>query len=120
MSEVQTQGIPNNPQYGVAPTLPTQTALVDGAITLLAGGVVELTKATAGAFTLANPAGDGHVLYISAKTAAAHVITIADGLHGLGTGEDVATFGGAIDDCLILASNGGYWMQVSNINVTVA
>ena len=120
MAGVQTQGIPNNPTYGVAPTLPVEVHATGAAITLLAGGIVELTEAGASAMTLANPVGNGHVLYISSKTAQAHTITVADGLHGLGAGEDVGTFGGAIDDCVVLVSSGGYWCQVSNVNVTFA
>lgn len=120
MSGEQTQGIPNNPLYRVSPQFAEQTAAVDGAITLLAGGIVEITKATAAALTLADPAQDGCLLMISSKTAAAHTVTVASGLHGLGAGEDVATFSGAIDDCIILASVNGYWVQVANVGVTVA
>ncbi len=116
----QTQGIPNNPAYPASPQFALQTALVSGAITLLGGGIVEITKAGVAAMSLANPAPGQHLLMISSKTAQAHTVTIADGLHGLGAGEDVATFGGAIDDCLMLASANGYWVQVANVNVTVA
>lgn len=116
----QTQGIPNNPTRRVAPQYPEQTLLVSGAITLLAGGIVEVTKAGVAAMTLAAPAQDGVMLAISSKTAQAHTLTITAGLHGLGSGEDVGTWGGAIDDCLILMSINGNWVQVANVNVTFA
>ncbi len=120
MAGEATQQIPNNPSYGVPVNMPRQTASADGAITLLAGGIVEITKAGVCALTLANPQADGCLLFISSKTAQAHTVTVADGLHGLGAGEDVGTFGGAIDDGCILASINGYWVQVANTNVTFA
>ena len=120
MSEEQTRGIPNNPLFSVSPQFATQTILVDGACTLLGGGIVEITKAGVAVITLAAPAQDGVLLMFSSKTAQAHTITITAGLHGLGAGEDVLTFGGAIDDGITLASINGNWVQVANTNVTVA
>ena len=120
MATNQTQAIPNKPTYGVAPVMPTEIHATGAAITLLAGGVVELTEAGASAMTLAAPAGNGALLFISSKTAQAHTVTISAGLHGLGAGEDVLTWGGAIDDCIILVSVGGNWAQAANVNVTVA
>lgn len=120
MSTSATRGIPFNLAYGAPIQLPVQTASADGAITLLAGGIVEITKGGVCALTLAVPAGDGHVLMISSKTAQAHTVTVSGGLHGLGAGEDVGTFSGAIDDCLILASINGAWVQVANVGVTFA
>lgn len=98
---------------------PYQVLADDGAITIPCG-VVELTKGTASAITLADPTANGLLLAISSKTAAAHTVTIASGLHGLGASENVGTFGGAIDDCVTLMSVGGYWVQIANVNVTFA
>lgn len=120
MATSATQGIPNNKSYGTPVQLPVQTMSADGAITLLAGGIVEVTKSGVCAMTLALPAGDGYLLFISSKTANAHTLTIAGGLHGLGDSENVGTFGGAPDDGIVLASINGYWVQVANVNVTVA
>lgn len=119
-SEQASTPIPNNALYAVAPRFPVQTLTDDGAITLTSGGIVELNKAGAIAATLALPAQNGCVLMITSKTAQAHTVTVASGLHGLGAGEDVGTFGGAVDDCVVLASIGGYWVQVANVNVTFA
>lgn len=119
MVAANTQPVPNNLAHPSGVQFPYQVLADDGAITI-SNGIVELTKAGASAITLALPDANGLVMMISSKTAQAHTVTIEDGLHGLGAGEDVATFGGAIDDCIILASVGGYWVQVANVNVTVA
>jgi hypothetical protein len=121
MASEQTQGIPNQLEYGVGVQLPKQVLSDDGAITILAGGVVELTKAGVSAITLAVPAvANGAILVVTSKTAQAHTLTAASGLYGLGTGSDVGTFGGAIGDCVTLISRGGYWTQMANVNVTWA
>jgi hypothetical protein len=114
-----TQPVPNNLANPSGVQFPYQVIATAGAITI-SNGIVELTEAGATAVTLALPDANGLILMISSKTAQAHTVTIASGLHGLGAGEDVATWGGAVDDCLILASVGGYWVQVANVNVTVA
>ena len=114
-----TRPIPYNTPYGAGVQFPTQVISTAGAITIPCG-IVELTEAGATAVTLAVPQANGLFLAISSKTAQTHAVTIASGLHGLGAGEDVATFGGAVDDCIMLASVGGYWVQVANVNVTVA
>jgi hypothetical protein len=120
MATEQTQGIPNNPLYGVSPIIPDQELTDDGAITLLSGGVCQLNKAGAIAATLAVPAQNGVSLTITSKTAQAHTVTVASGLYGLGTGSDVGTFGGAIGDSVTLVSYGGYWTVGANLNVTFA
>lgn len=114
-----TQPIPNNLPNPAGVQFPYQVLADDGAITIPCG-VVELTKAGASAITLAVPDANGLLLAVTSKTAQAHTLTVASGLHGLGTGEDVGTFGGAIDDCVMLMSVGGYWVQVANVNVTFA
>jgi hypothetical protein len=114
-----TQPAPNNLAHPAGVQFPYQVLDDDGAITI-SNGIVELTKSTASAITLADPDANGLFLAISSKTAAAHTVTISSGLHGLGASENVCTFGGAIDDCIFLASARGYWVQVANVNVTVA
>jgi hypothetical protein len=114
-----TQPAPFNINYPAGVTFPTQVLSDDGAITI-SNGIVELTKAGASAITLADPVQDGLILAVTSKTAQAHTLTVESGLHGLGSSENVGTFGGAIDDCVILASVGGYWVQIANVNVTFA
>ena len=110
--------IPNQLAVGVPTQEPVVDFLVDGAITLIAGGQAYLTKATAGAYTLAAPYGDGARLTIVAVTAAAHVVTIPTAAAGGGAGQDVLTFGGAINDSVVLTSRSGKWHVVSTRNVT--
>ena len=119
MASAATQPIPNNLQHPAGIQSPYQVLSDDGAITI-PSGIVELTKAGASAITLALPDANGLFLAVSSKTAQAHTLTVSGGLHGLGAGEDVGTFGGAIDDCVMLMSVGGYWVQVANVNVTFA
>lgn len=114
-----TQPAPFNLNYPAGVAFPTQVLSGDGAITIPCG-IVELTEAGASAITLGLPDQNGLILAVTSKTAQAHTLTVTSGLHGLGTGEDVGTFGGAVDDCVILASVGGYWVQIANTNVTFA
>lgn len=71
-------------------------------------GVVLLTKATAGAYTLALPAAadDGKQLVISSGTAAAHVVTLpSESLYdGTGTPKDTITFDAQIGASVHLVS----------------
>jgi hypothetical protein len=120
MATYQKQPIPNAPLYPVTSLQPTAPFLVDGAIDLLGGGVALLTKATAGAYTLAVPTVNGIVLKVTAVTAAAHVITQGTvGFNAKGS-SGTATFGGAKGDCCILVSYGGNWYSLSSTNVTFA
>lgn len=104
--------------------IPVQVASANGAITIR-NGIVAITKGTAAAMTLAAPTAtthDGIVLYIDSHTAAAHTVTIANGLRGAGAGADVGTFGGAIGDGIVLYAYNGAWYPVpgTNTNVTFA
>jgi len=87
-------------------------------------GYVFITKATAATdATLASPTSgtdDGKQLVIISKTAAAHVITCTAGFGGGTTARDVATFGGAINDGLVLVAVDGVWWVSSTRNVTIA
>lgn len=97
-------------------------AAVDGALNVASGYVV-LTKATAGAYTLAAPAvaDNGKVVVIVSATAAAHVITqTTPGFNGGGTASDVATFGAAIGNGMTLIAHEGKWLVTNNVGVTIA
>jgi hypothetical protein len=98
-------------------------AAVDGALNVTTGLVV-LTKGTAGAYTLAAPVvgvDDGKVVTIISGSAAAHVVTqTSPGFNGGGGASDVATFGGAVGDGLVLVAYGGRWLVLNNTNVVLA
>lgn len=115
---------PHIVRQGSAWLPPTQDASADGAITLLEGGVVKITKGTAAALTLADPsvADDGAILYIMSTTAAAHTVSNAagSGFNAGGAASDVGTFGAAIGNSLILVALGGNWYVLNNIGVTLA
>jgi hypothetical protein len=87
-------------------------------------GIAMLTKAGVAAMTLAAPTAttdDGKVLRIVAATANAHTVTQSSpGFNGAGGSGDVATFGGAIGDNLVIVAYQGVWHIVSKVNVTVA
>jgi hypothetical protein len=98
---------------------------VDGAITGPGGTgtvpvsntIVYLTKATAGAYTIALPAKDqqNSITFIS-TTAAAHVVTMT----GNPAANDVATFTAAIGSSFTIKGDNAAWAIVSTGNVTVA
>ena len=93
----------------------------DGAITI-AAGVVIITKATAAALTIDTPPleMDGATLRIVSTTAAAHTVTHTPGFGGGTTARDVATWGGAISDGMVLVAYQGVWYVSSTRNVTIA
>jgi len=101
----------------------TALASADGAIALKAG-VVLITKAGVAVLTIAAPTAgtdDGKVLIVMATTAHAHTVTNASpGFGGAGASGDVATFGGAVGDNLVLVAYNAIWYVVSKINVTIA
>lgn len=93
----------------------------DGAIGLRQG-VAYLTKTSAGAYTIADPAAgdDDKVLTIMDMSGHAHVVTYAvTGFNGGGAGSDAATFGGAKGDCMILRAKGSVWYTEVLKNVTL-
>lgn len=103
---------------------PKQVMSADGAIKIKEG-IVVITKGTACAMTLAAPVAgqdDGKILWIDSHTAAAHTLTIANGLRGAGAGADVGTFGAAIGNGVGLYAEGGAWYPLpgTNTNVTFA
>lgn len=87
-------------------------------------GIVTIGSAGALAMTLAAPidgSDDGKMLTIVAITAQAHTVTnTSPGFNSGGAGSDVATFGGAIGDSMILVAYGGVWHAVNLLNVTLA
>jgi hypothetical protein len=83
-------------------------------------GVSYIGSSGALAMTLAAPSKymDGLVMVIQASTAQAHTVTYTAGFYGNTTSSDVATFGGAIGDNLVIFATGGAWRPVSTRNVT--
>ncbi|VTR92164.1 Uncharacterized protein OS=Chthoniobacter flavus Ellin428 GN=CfE428DRAFT_5533 PE=4 SV=1 [Gemmata massiliana] len=102
----------------------------DGVITQCSG-TVSITKATAAALTIANPVAgrrdplggdDGQELTILSETAAAHTLSNAGGagFNDGGTATDLATFGGAKGDNIVLIARNGRWWVKSRVNVTLS
>jgi hypothetical protein len=88
---------------------PVQAAAADGAITIR-DGVVIITKAGVAVLTLAAPTAvvhDGITINIIAGTANAHTVTVT-GAAG-GSGQDVGTFGGAVNDSTTLVAYNAQW-----------
>lgn len=87
-------------ELNIAADKSVQTLTDDGAITAK-NGICLLNKAGAIAATLANPTAttdDFKRLSIRSLTAQAHTVTVTGGFGNGGSGEDVATFSGAIGD----------------------
>lgn len=99
---------------------PVTAASADGAITI-ANGTVKVTKGSAAALTLAAPstAQEGIRMLITAQTAHAHTVTVTAGFNGGGTGADVATFGGAVGDCMEIIAINQKWNVISLRNVSL-
>ncbi|MCR4374685.1 MAG: hypothetical protein NUW22_07530 [Acidobacteria bacterium] len=96
---------------------------VDGAITIQPGEHL-LTKATAGAYTIAAPSQsqNGIVLKITSRTDAAHVITAPSAIIGDGTtGANVTlTFAAYIGASVTLIADNGKWNTLALEAVTPA
>lgn len=99
----------------------SQSFGADGAITgplgsgvPVANTVIYLTKATAGAYTLAAPAKDQqNTLIFVSTTAAAHTITYTAGFYGNTTTSDVATFPATINGMFTIKAQNGTWAPVA-------
>jgi hypothetical protein len=110
---------------GIALALPGQSVqayTAAGALQLV-GGTHNLGTSGALAMTLAEPDGntpEGTIMIIRATTAQAHTVTYTSGFRGDTTSGDVATFGGAINDKLIIQNIGGYWRVIDLLNITIA
>jgi len=109
-----------NPQDEVV----SQSFGVDGAVTGPSGTgvpvvdtVVYLTKATAGAYTIALPGqGQSNVITFISTTAAAHTVTMT----GNPGGSDVGTFTAVIGATLTIKAQPGAWGILATGLVTVA
>lgn len=103
------------------PIAPGYLVLADSGAVTIADGRVFLTKATASAITIDNPpvAMNGATLHIISTTAAAHTVTYTAGFGGGTTARDVATFGGAINDGMVIVAHNGTWQISSTRNVTL-
>lgn len=109
---------------GISPNVPAAMSFgVDGAITSSQGTgvpvqntVIYLTKATAGAYTLAAPAKDQQntIVFVS-TTAAAHTITYTPGFYGNTTSSDVATFPATINAAFTIKANQGTWAPIASM-----
>ncbi len=83
--------------------------------------IVYLTKATALAVTLSNPASIGQqntIMFVQAS-AAAHVITYTQGFYGNTTSSDTATFPAGGGGVLTLKANNGAWVPVATASLGV-
>jgi len=87
-----------------------------------------LTKGSAAAIVLPAPTAgkpsaggqDGFQIKFIAGSAQAHLVTqTSPGFNGGGSGVDVATFGGALGDNLVLEAYNGAWYTLSTRNVTL-
>ena len=100
-------------------------ATADAAIAIPASSrTIAITKAGVCALTLADPTAGTHNglrLTIIATTAHAHTVSNAagSGFNGAGAAGDVATFGGAIGDNMVVEAYQGKWYAVSLRNVTL-
>ncbi len=92
-----------------------------GALTIQ-NGTMYIGSAGALAMTLAAPslAQNGVTMNIMASTAQAHTITYTAGFWGNTTSSDVATFGGAIGDFIVVQAVAGSWRVLAQKNVTIA
>lgn len=73
------------------------------------------------AMTIIDPtrAQDGMRMFIYAVNASAHTLTYTAGFGGGTTARDVGTFGGAVNDGLVIWANAGTWFVESTRNVTL-
>lgn len=91
----------------------------DGAITIKSGLVV-LSKASAGAITIPQPDQDGQVLFITTKTAQAHVLTAGTtGFNNKGSSGTI-TWTAAKGNSVMLVSQSTDWYVFAINGVTVA
>lgn len=97
-------------------------ASADGAISVVdVAKAVIVTKAGVCAMTLADPAtaDNGKVMMIVSSTAYAHTVTNTTGFNGGSTASDVATFGAAAGNSLILLAYAQRWYAISLTGVTL-
>ncbi len=96
----------------------TFTAITaNGAISPVAGNY-DITKAGVAAMTLAAPATDGLVLFVTSNTAFAHTITATGLLQTGSAAVNVATFAAFAGASLTLVSLGGKWNVRDQVGIT--
>lgn len=103
-------------------TVTTLTGSAD-AIDISLGDIFMLSRAgAADAATLAAPAvGDnGRVIHIFSGTAFAHTITIANGVGGAGSTDDVITFTNRVAASITLKAHAGAWYVVGSYLAAIA
>jgi hypothetical protein len=86
-------------------------------------GIQYIGSGGALSMTLADPTlwQNGTTMVLQAITAQAHVVTYTAGFWGgTNTSSDVATFGGAIGDVLVIEAVNGAWRVLAQKNVTIA
>lgn len=109
---------------GVVPTVTPYSTTTDGALNVVNTSTIEISKSSAGAYTLTTPTQDGKLVYITSTTAYAHVITatslLANGAAG--TPYTTATFGAYVGASLLLMGNtsSGYWHVISATGVVIS
>lgn len=123
VTEDQIQTLTNKTLTGAVLTPATVEYSANGAIALPTSmlTVVNLTKAGVAAMTLADPTAaiEGAIMVINTETAQAHTVTNTTGFNGAGAGGDVATWGGAIGDGMVLVALNAKWNVVVLKNVTL-
>lgn len=118
-----TGGVMGNVTGGVLESVVAVAA--DGAISVpSANTTYAITKSAAPAvLTIVNPTDvthNGLTLTIISTTAQAHTLTRATtGFNDAGASGDVATFGGAKGDNIVIVAYGGKWYVKSSVNVTL-
>lgn len=103
---------------------PVVAIAADGAISVPSVNTTYfITKAGVAAMTIVNPTTsthDGLTLTFVSTTASAHTLTRATtGFNDAGASGDVATFGGAKGDNIVIVAYAGKWYVKSSVNVTL-
>ena len=94
----------------------------DGAVDFSLGDLFLLTKGSAAAITLADPAAsdNGRVICIRSGSAFAHVITLASGIGGVTSTDDVITFTNRASASITLKAINGKWWVVGSYLAAIA
>lgn len=92
-----------------------------GLVIITAGSAIALTLAAPTAGSVAAGGDDGKLLIIQSNTAFAHTVTnTTPGFNGGGAASDLATFGAAIGNNLVLRAYNGRWLVQSSVGATLA
>ncbi len=102
---------------------PAAAYAASGAIAVAHGPSMITKSSAAGVMTLVAPTAtthDGVEMSIISTTAQAHTVTqTTPGFNNGGSASDVATFGGAIGDNLVIVAYQGVWYVKSKVNITL-